>query len=91
MTDLLKKKETKYVIVFIWLLVSLFLLTYIGVYAIDYLRIGIVYMLHVGAISTYLMKRWLRNEKEIETIRNQKTDEKEKEEWLKMISQKKKI
>lgn len=80
MTDLLRKRDTKYAIVFIWLVVSLFLFEYIGIYAVDYLRIGIVYILHVGAISTYLMKRWLRNEKEIETIRNQKTDEKEKEE-----------
>lgn len=70
MTDLLRKRDTKYAIVFICLLVSLFLLVYIGNYAVDYLRIGIVYMLHVGVISTYLMKRWLRNEKEIKTIRN---------------------
>ena len=79
-TDIFKNRYTKYFIVFIWLIVSLFLLEYIGIYAVSYLRIGIVYMLHVGAISTYLMKRWLRNEKQIETIRNKKTYEKEKQE-----------
>ena len=77
-TDMFKKRYTKYAIVFIWLVVSLFLLEYIGVYAVSYLRIGIVYMLHVGAISTYLMKRWLRNEKEIETTSNKNNDEKDK-------------
>lgn len=77
-TDMFKNRYTKYFIVFIWLIVSIFLLEYIGVYAIDYLRIGIVYMLHVGAISTYLMKRWLRNEKQIETTSNKNNDEKDK-------------
>ena len=78
MTDLLKKRDTKYAIVFIWLLVSIFLLEYIGIYAVSCLRIGIVYIIHVGVISTYLMKRWLRNEKEIETTSNKKNDEKDK-------------
>lgn len=79
-TDMFKKRDTKYIIVFIWLIVSIFLLEYIGIYAVNYLRIGIVYMIHVGVISTYLMKKWLRNEKQIETTANKNNDEKEKQE-----------
>lgn len=79
-TNIFKNRYTKYAIVFIWLIVSIFLFEYIGVYAVSYLRIGIVYMIHVGAISTYLMKKWLRNEKQIETTSNQNNDEKEKQE-----------
>ena len=77
-TDMFKNRYTKYAIVFIWLIVSIFLLEYIGVYAVDYLRIGIVYIIHVGVISTYLMKRWMRNEKRIETTTNKNNDEKDK-------------